>query len=341
MPWEYSDRPLLTLSLTVVVAWAVLAATAYGLGRLMRVPPVIVASGLIVAALTADAALGGPLQSGSLLNSRPIDALRWYGFGNSTFAVYATTGLLLAGYLASRLLAAGQRRAAVTAVAVIGFGIVICEGWPSMGSDFGGVIALTPPVLWLVLVLSGITITSLRLLAVGSAAVVAVGLISVLDWARGPDRRSHLGNFVQRILDGDAVDVVARKAAASWATIANPWGVVAILLGVAVWVVAIRFVVPQAGDESSARGTAPVDPRRAHNNTGARAQFSTLGPVVHAVMAMGVLGMVLNDAGVYVWLAATVALVSPLAWFWADRLEIVKDPAGTTQHDPSRSRVTR
>ena len=45
--------------------------------------------------------------------------------------------------------------------------------------------------------------------------MVAVGLISVVDWARGPDRRSHLGNFVQRILDGDAIDVVARKAVAS------------------------------------------------------------------------------------------------------------------------------
>ena len=110
----------------------------------------IVASGLIVAAFTADAALGGPLQSGSLLNSRPIDALRWYGFGNTTFAAYATTALLLAGYLAHRLLAEGERRAAVVAVAVIGFGVVIiCEGWPSMGSDFGGVIALTPPVLGL------------------------------------------------------------------------------------------------------------------------------------------------------------------------------------------------
>ncbi|HZA73781.1 MAG TPA: hypothetical protein VE476_12850, partial [Propionibacteriaceae bacterium] len=142
VPWEYSDRPLLTLSLTVLAAWAVFAAAAYGLARSLSVPPVIIASALTVAAFTVDAALGGPLQSGSMLNSRPIHALRWYGFGNSTFAAYATAGLLLAGYLAHRLLAAGQRRAAVVAVAIIGFGVVICEGWPSMGSDFGGVIAL-------------------------------------------------------------------------------------------------------------------------------------------------------------------------------------------------------
>ena len=54
---------------------------------------------------------------------------------------------------------------------------------------------------------------------------------------------------MQRILDGDAIDVVARKAAASWATIASPYGVVAILLGVVVWVVAIRFVARRSGED--------------------------------------------------------------------------------------------
>ena len=319
VPWEYSARPLLTLSVTVVAAWAVLAAAAYALGRLLRVPPVIVACGLIVAAFTADAALGAPLQSGSLLNSRPIDALRWYGFGNSTFAAYATTGLLLAGYLAHLLLAVGQRRAAVVVVAVIGFGIVICEGWPSMGSDFGGVIALTPPVLWLVLVLSGVRVTVPRLLVLGGAAVVAVGLISVLDWARGPDRRSHLGNFVQRVLDGDAVDVVARKAVASWTTIASPYGILAILLGIAVWVVAIRYVVPQAAEA-----------------------FTTLRPVVHAVMATGVLGTVLNDAGIAVWIVVSVTLISPLAWFWADaRLADRRFPTYTRETSTGPAKLRR
>ena len=124
----------------------------------------------------------------------------------------------------------------MVAVAAIGFGVVICEGWPSMGSDFGGVIALTPAVLWLLLVLSGIRITWPRLLAVARPAVVAIGLISVLDWPRGPDRRSHLGNFVQRIIDGDALDVVARKAVASAETIVSPLGLGSLILGIAVWV---------------------------------------------------------------------------------------------------------
>ena len=292
VPWEYSDRPVLVLSLTVVIWWAAIVGAAYGLGRLAGVPPVIAASILIAVAFTADAALGGPLQSGSMLNSRPIYGLRWYGFGNSTFAAYATTGLLVAGYLAHRLLVEGRRRAALLAVAAIGLLVIICEGWPSMGSDFGGVIALTPPLLGLLLVLSGLSITPLRLLVLGAAAVVAIGAISVLDWLRGPDQRSHLGNFVQRILDGDALDVVARKAVASWQTIADPLGVFTIVLGIAVWVVAIRRVVPAARDA-----------------------FSTLGPITHTVMAVGVLGTLLNDAGTSVWLAVTIVLGCTLVWF--------------------------
>ena len=69
-----------------------------------------------------------------MLNSRPIFGLRWYGFGNVTFAAYASAGLVLAGYVAHRFLAAGRtrgrrrrgRRPSASASS-------ICEGWPSMG----------------------------------------------------------------------------------------------------------------------------------------------------------------------------------------------------------------
>ena len=219
VPWQNSSSPGLFLSL-LVAAWSViLTLLALLVGRVARVPNVIAATALTVAAFTVDAALGAVMEPGSMINSRPIFGLRWYGFGNVTFAAYASAGLVLAGYIAHRCLAAGRRGAAVVAVGAIGFGIVICEGWPSMGSDFGGVIVLTPAVLWLMLALSGVKMTLPKLLAIGGSAVLAVAVISVLDWLRGPDRRTHLGNFVQRILDGDALDVISRKAVASVQTI--------------------------------------------------------------------------------------------------------------------------
>ena len=71
------------------------------------------------------------------------------------------------------------------------------------------------------LALSGVKITWPKLVAIAGSALLAVAVISVLDWLRGPDQRTHLGNFVQRIIDGDALDVISRKAVASAETMAS------------------------------------------------------------------------------------------------------------------------
>jgi hypothetical protein len=299
VPWQSGSSPGLLLSL-VVAAWSViLTSLALLIGRLAALPNAIAAAAIAVAAFTFDAALGAVMQPGSMLNSRPIFGLRWYGFGNVTFAAYASTGLFLAGYLAHRCLAASKRATAVATVGVIGFGMVICQGWPSMGSDFGGVIALTPAVLWLMLALSGVKITWPKLLAIAGLAVLAVGVISVLDWQRGPDRRTHLGNFVQRILDGDALDVISRKAVAAAETIASPLGIGSLLIGVLLWIVILNYLVPRVAPD-----------------------FSTVRSTLIAILIVAILGTLLNDGGVSVWLTATAEVTVVMGWFfldWAER----------------------
>jgi hypothetical protein len=299
VPWQNSSAPALAVSV-VVTAWSViLTILALAIARLAGIPSIMAATGITVAAFTFDAALGGVMQPGSLLNSRPIFGARWYGFGNVTFAAYATAGLLLAGYIAYRYLTTGRRGAALAAVALIGFGIVICEGWPSMGSDFGGVITLTPALLWLLLALSGIKLTWPKVLAIGGSAVVLIAVISVLDWRRGPDRRSHLGNFVQRILDGDAVDVISRKAVTSAETIVSILGIGSLLIGVVLWIVIFKYVVPRITPD-----------------------FTTLRSTGHAVLIVAILGTLLNDGGISVWLTATAEITAVTGWFffdWAQR----------------------
>jgi hypothetical protein len=298
VPWQNSGSPGLFLSL-LVAAWSViLTALALLVGRLAQVPNAIAAVAITVAVFTVDAALGAVMQPGSMLNSRPIFGLRWYGFGNVTFAAYATAGLFLAGYLAHRYLTAGRRVAAVAAAGLIEFGIVICEGWPSMGSDFGGVIALTPAVLWLMLVLSGVKITWPKLLAIAGFAVLTIGAISVLDWIRGPDQRSHLGNFVQRILDGDALDVISRKAIAAAETVASPLGIGSLLIGVMLWITIMTFLVPRIS-----------------------ADFTTVRSTLIAILIVAVLGTLLNDGGTSVWLTATAEVTVVMGWFFLDWAE--------------------
>jgi len=299
VPWQYSDHPGLFLSIVVALWLTILTPLALLIGRVAGVPNIIAAAGITVAAFTVDAALGAIMQPGSMLNSRPIYGLRWYGFGNVTFAAYASAGLLLAGYLGHRCLAAGRSGAAVAAAGAIGFGIVICEGWPSMGSDFGGVVALTPAVLWLALALSGVRMTWPKVLGIGGSAVLAVAVLSVLDWRRGPDRRTHLGNFVQRILDGDAWDVVSRKAVASAETIVSIVGIGSLLIGVVLWIVIFAYVVPRISPD-----------------------FSTLRNTLIAVLMVAILGTVLNDGGIFVWLTATAQITVAMGWYffdWAER----------------------
>jgi hypothetical protein len=158
---------------------------------------------------------------------------------------------------------------------------------------------LTPAVLWLMLALSGIKITWPRLLAIGFCAVLAVALISVLDWRRGSDRRSHLGNFVQRILDGDALDVISRKAVASAETIGSILGIGSLLIGVVLWIVIFKYVVPRVS-----------------------ADFTTVRSTLIAALAVAILGTLLNDGGISVWLTGTAEVTTVMGWFffdWAER----------------------
>jgi len=295
VPWQRSDSPGVVVVCVMLVGTAILTGAALLLARLVPSPAAIAGTALTVATFTVDAALGGPVQPGSLLNSRPIFGLRWYGFGNVTFGAYASAGLILAGYVAHRFLLGRHRRAAILAVALIGFGIVVCEGWPTMGSDFGGVVALTPAVLWLIFALSSTAITFPRLVIATGSAVLAVAVISVLDWTRGPDQRSHLGNFVQRILDGDALEVVSRKAVAAFQTLTGPLGVGAVIIGIALWVVIFKYAASLA-----------------------EVQFSTIRPTLVAVLGCSILGSLLNDGGISVWITMTSTATVVVAWFCVD-----------------------
>ena len=105
VPWAGSGAPGLVLGVTVLGWSLALTVAALALAARLAVPAAVAGAALTVAAFTVDAVLGGPMQAGSMLNSRPVFGLRWYGFGNVTFAVYATAALVLAGWLAHRFLA--------------------------------------------------------------------------------------------------------------------------------------------------------------------------------------------------------------------------------------------
>jgi hypothetical protein len=279
-----------------LTGWSIALTVAVFAGaKRLNVPFAVAGAAVTLTVFTVDAALGGVMEPGSMLNSRPVNGGRWYGFGNVTFAVYAAATLVLVGYLAHRLQARGHRRDALVSVAVIGFGVVLCEGWPSMGADFGGVLALTPPLLWLLLRLADIPITWPKLLGAAGSALVLVAAISWLDWLRGPTARTHLGGFFQRVLDGDALNVIIRKAVAAAGSMLNPLGMGAVLVGVIVWVFLFRRLLPVL-----------------------RTEFTTLHTVAVAALGVAILGTALNDGGITIWYTVTPAFTVTVSALWVD-----------------------
>lgn len=292
--WNRTSSPVLALS-GMVACWSLLlTAAALGLATAARVPVALVGATLSVAAFTIDAALGGVMQPGSMLSSRPVDGGRWYGFGNVTFAAYAAAGLLLAGLVAHRLRVAGRPRAGLVAAAAIGFGVVLCDGWPSMGADVGGVLALTPGVLALLLALSRIALTWRTLGLVSAATTVLVAGLLALDWRRGPTARTHLGAFFQRVLDGDAGSIILRKATAAAASLASPLGMVGVIGGMTLWILVFKVIAEISGDTA------------------------TLRPVGTAALITAILGTLLNDTGATIWLTLTAAFALSIGSIWID-----------------------
>ena len=136
--------------------------------------------------------------------------------------------------------------------------------------------------------------------------MLVIAVISVLDWFRGPDRRTHLGNFVQRILDGDALDVISRKAVASADTIVSVVGIGSLLIGVVLWIVIFTYVVPRVSPE-----------------------FSTVRSTLIAALIVAIVGTLLNDGGIFVWLTVTAQVTTVAGWFfldWAERNDWTVSP---------------
>ncbi|TCN36924.1 hypothetical protein EV644_11296 [Kribbella orskensis] len=251
------------------LAWAVLKEYAY-LGIL----------GAAYVILLVDGVLGTPLQFGSMFTDGPVIGGRFYGFGNSTFAVLAVAALVMAGWAAQKVLDRSRAQAALVVLAIGGLAIIV-DGKPGWGTDFGGIIALTPAVLLMAWLTWRGGITWKALLGIGAAGVLAVSAVAFLDYLRPADQRSHFGTFVARLLDGDVNDVLIRKLQMS----------LDFFDSVAGWAMLIGVLLAMA---------ATVWPDKVPSESYRRfyASKPMVRPTLLALSTCGLIGMVLNDAGV-------------------------------------------
>ncbi|TWD79265.1 hypothetical protein FB561_0321 [Kribbella amoyensis] len=242
--WWRWPAPLAALWLGMILGAVALA---LALRRLPIPARVTVLSGVTVGVLALDAITGTILHHGSPLGPSPLSGGRYYGFGNTTFVVFAVHAVIFAAGLAGWLRTRRGPLLAVGAVAVIGLVTVLVDAWPTWGADVGGGFAIVPAFVLLGLDVLGRRIGIGRILLTGVAAVAAVALISVLDWLRPAASRSHAGRFVEDLLHGDGTEVITRKAGYAVSSLSagvHLWLVGALLLYLIAVVVARRQLAP-------------------------------------------------------------------------------------------------
>ncbi|MFD4990812.1 hypothetical protein ACFWH7_03590 [Cellulosimicrobium cellulans] len=303
--WWVWSAPAPALTLALAVSAVVVALVAWVVSRFLPRRPWALPTalaGVTWLVLTVDGATGTTLQQASLLGTSAVAGFtRFYGFNNVTFAVYAVAGLVLAGGLASVAVARGRRRLAAWLVVAVGAVTVVVDGWPAFGADFGGILALVPAFAVLALLVGRVRITWFRALVVAGATVLVVAVVAVVDWLL-PGGSSHLGGFVQTVVDGAALEVIGRKAVGAWRTVAQPAGAVAAVLVVLVALAALRperFRLPEVA--------------RAYE------RWPLLRDLVVALVVVAGVGSVLNDSGVIIAvMVVVVATAMVVPGFLAD-----------------------
>lgn len=300
IPWWRAGPQLAVLLGAVAVAdLAVVLLAHAGPWRRGLLGPAGAVATITAGVLAVDLLSGAHLQLVSLAGYSPLVAGRFAGIGNLAYGVFAAAVLLSAAAAAACARAAGwSRRAVISVVAGIGVAAVVIDGSPQWGSDLGGVLALVPGVVLLVLLIGRLRVTLGRLVLAGATGVVAVAGFALADYARPAAERTHLGRFVDQLLRGQAATVIGRKAGANLHLLTH--SVLTLLVPLA----AIFFAIVLLRSSTAGQGGL----RRAFT----RAPELRAGLV--AVLVTAVLAALTNDSGVVITaLAMTVAVPAAIA----------------------------
>jgi hypothetical protein len=291
VPWWRVHPPAVALAAAIFASMALVVAVAL-------VPPwgrttsgrAAAVSAVTVAVLLGDVLTGANLQLNSLLGYTALEAGRFVGFGNVAFAVLGAAAVLLAA-----VLAASRRRAlALGLTALVGVPVIVVEGAPGLGTDFGGVLTLVPTFGVLALLVAGLRVSFGRAVGVLGAGALLVTGFSIADYLRPDEDRTHFGRFAASVIDGDGLSTIDRKVRANFGLLFGSVGsILAALLLIAAAVAVFR-------------------PPRAlrvafENHPGLRVGLKV-------VVVLGLLGFAVNDSGVAIPMnAALVAAPAAVA----------------------------
>ncbi|MEU7863777.1 hypothetical protein [Nonomuraea sp. NPDC049141] len=301
VPWWALPSPMFGVIVTILAIAGLITGLAFaGPWRAHVLGPLAVVAGITSVALLVDVMTGSTLQVNAVTGYEPVTGGRFYGFSNIAFAVYSTGTVLGLAGVAQWLLKRGVSRfVTVLVCGAYGALAVFADGWPSWGADFGGVPAFVIGLAVFLILLAGRRVSITKLLLVGVAGAVLIGGISLFDWLRPAAQRTHLGNFVQQIIDGQAWTVVWRKFSAMIGVTVGNWSLTLLSL------VALAFLFWVLNRPS--RWGAP-----------ALGQAYALAPTLRAglfgALTCAFIGFLINDSGIAIpAMALTVAVPLTLA----------------------------
>ncbi len=226
LPWVRFGRPRLALSIGICVIAVALALISL-LGPWRRwlggsTAALMLITGSIIA---LDVTHGTELQLLSILGLQPVYGGRFYGMGNVAYAWFATAALMFAAIVANPLVRGDRGRHGLGALTVVMVGVaaVIVDGYPSWGADAGGPMALIPAFAYLAINTAGWRLTWVRLTLIVGAAVGTVTGLAAIDYLRGPENRTHLGDFFGQVVKHGNFDRAQRIWQANWTMLTSSW----------------------------------------------------------------------------------------------------------------------
>ncbi|WGW12893.1 hypothetical protein LWF01_03720 [Saxibacter everestensis] len=312
-PWERAANAEFAMIGWIVAFAGVLTAVALlGPWKRKLIGPLGAVAAVTTATLAIDVLTGSSLQMSTLMGEPLLTASRFYGIGNSAYALF-TTALVLS-IVALLQLPYFAKRPAVRAGVVIVIGILaaILLGTPGLGTKFGSIPTIVIGFALLTLAAAGLRLTIRRaaIIVVGAAALMVALLY--LDWLRPVSDRTHFGRFFATILEGEAGGVLWRKVDMNMAILTQNW--MTLLLPIAVALVVLLVAAP-------ARFRLPTLTR-------AYQTVPLLKTGLLSLFVLLILGSIFNDSGIVVPAVGILMLIPAIAHVSA--AQAMLDDAGAT-----------
>ena len=162
-----------------------------------------------------DILFDGKLQFNSIFGNATINAGRFAGWGNSAFSFVAIFSFIFVAMVKESTLKNNTKNYINLYLILFLIIVLAIDGAPFFGSDVGGVLALTPGVFVLSMMLYKKRVGIKSIILSTLITLGAISAFALIDLSRPISQRTHLGRFADSLIQGEALITIERKMAAS------------------------------------------------------------------------------------------------------------------------------